>query len=67
MRMTRVFSCAAGDTWDSVALMLYGDERYAAQLLALNPALSHLRAFTGGETIIAPEQDGDVWARAPWR
>lgn len=67
MRMTRVFSCAAGDTWDSVALMLYGDEKYASDLLALNPALSHLRAFSGGEVIIAPEQDEDVSSRAPWR
>lgn len=68
------YHCAAGESWDSVALEVYGDEKYAADLLAVNPALCGKIIFTGGERLRLPaleiSQKGDVAytpANAPWK
>ena len=68
------YRCAAGESWDSVALKIYGDEKYAADLLAANPALCRLLIFTGGEkvhlpTLEVPTTEAAVYtpAAAPWK
>lgn len=68
------YHCAAGESWDSVALSVYGDEKYAADLLGMNPALCHVLVFTGGERLhlptIAVADDGAAMytpANAPWK
>lgn len=68
------YHCAAGESWDSVALSVYGDEKYAADILAANPALCHIVIFTGGERLALPTleiagDDGAVYtpANAPWK
>ena len=48
------YHCAAGESWDSVALAVYGDEKYAADLLAANPALCHTVIFTGATLLSLP-------------
>ena len=67
------YPCAAGESWDSVAQKVYGDERYAADLLAANPENCHKHIFTGGEKLRLPtlaiSSTGSVYtpANAPWR
>lgn len=51
------YLCVAGETWDSVALVVYGNERYAAELLSANPRISFLPVFTGGELLNLPLVD----------
>lgn len=67
--------CTAGESFDSIALALYGNEKYAAELLSANPELCGTVAFAGGERLRVPilniidsEQENDYPAsNAPWR
>ena len=68
------YRCAAGESWDSVALKIYGDERYAADLMQANPAMCVTIIFTGGEVLTLPTierakagQQIYTPANAPWR
>lgn len=66
------YRCSAGETFDSVALAIYGDEKYAAELLCANPALSTKPVFSGGEMLLLPvvevQTTGDISpATAPWK
>lgn len=68
------YYCVAGETFDSVALTVYGNERYAAELLNANPGLCSIMIFTGGELlelpvvpIVAQEEDEFMPATAPWK
>lgn len=66
MRIARIYTCAQGDTWDSIALNVYGDETYAALLLKNNPGVT----LGGGVEIEAPELDEEGTSPsidAPWR
>ncbi len=68
-----VYICAAGETFDSVALYLFGDEKYAAELLCVNPELSTRSVFTGEEELRIPKVTIPVQGNinlpktAPWR
>ena len=70
------YTCSAGETFDSVAGVLYDDEKYAAELLNANPEYADRLVFTGGETLYIPVVDVPETAtdetvtepeRAPWR
>jgi hypothetical protein len=76
MKLTgQVYLCSAGETFDSVALALYGEEAYAADLLNANPALCRKPIFTGGENLYLPvvdlpeDESGNTYmpAKAPWK
>ena len=77
MEMTGyVYLCSAGETFDSVALTMYEDEKYAAELLCANPEESHKAVFEGGEVLRLPEieipiinnDEVSVTAgKAPWK
>ena len=45
------YTARQGDTFDSIALDLYEDERYASELLWVNPALCEVLVFEGGEVL----------------
>lgn len=71
-----VYICSAGETFDSVALTMYGNENYAAELLCANPEESDKAVFQGGEALRLPEievtfTEGDdaaeLPAKAPWK
>ena len=71
-----VYLCSAGETFDSVALTMYEDEKYAAELLCANPEESHKAVFEGGEVLRLPEieipiinnDEVSVTAgKAPWK
>lgn len=77
MEMTGyVYLCSAGETFDSVALTMYGDESYAAELLCANPELCDEMVFHGGEAILLPEieipdisddETTTTTKKAPWK
>lgn len=71
------YQCVAGETWDSVALEVYGDESYSYELLCANPTLCMIPIFTGGELldlpiVEIPEEEGEndeafMPPDAPWK
>lgn len=65
---------AAGETFDSVALSVYGYEQYAAELLNANPSLCGRLTFSGGEILVlpsisVPDESETIYtpAIAPWK
>ena len=58
----------AGETFDGLAMKVYGSEQYAANILAANPALCHKMRMEGGEVVnlpeIAPDEND---ALPPWK
>ena len=66
------YNCAAGQTFDSIANEIYGDEKYAAELMCANPHLTDLSVFTGQEALLLPalniSADADeAPVTAPWK
>ena len=70
------YICAAGETFDSVARAVYGDENYAAELLCANPEHAGKMTFDGSEELYLPsvvlpdKEQGSTaaeTAKAPWR
>lgn len=71
MTIERTYICSHGEQVDEIALRLLGNEKYAADILAVNPGIrvSDGMCFLGGEVINIPlvndgESDEDD---APWR
>lgn len=67
-----VYKTSAGESFDSVALVLFGDEKYASELLNANPLLCEKLVFDGTEKVIIPEVTVDdaseyMPADAPWK
>lgn len=70
MADARIVTPAAGDTWDWVAMAIYGDEKYTPILLQANPAYVDRVAFDGTEILTLPDldtEDADEAQTAPWR
>jgi phage tail protein X len=65
----KTYIAANGDTWDSIAFKVYGDEFLCDQLCAAN-AHDHdgVVMFEGGERIIIPESVASQVnvIKAPW-
>lgn len=68
------YHCAANDSFDGVALEVYGDEKYAADLMNANPEYCGMTVFNGGEVLLipaldVPEDDEGAMANtiAPWK
>jgi hypothetical protein len=69
-----IYLCSAGESFDGIALQVYGAERYAAELLCANPGLCRISVFHGGErlrlpAVELPEERGERYApaKAPWK
>ena len=69
-----VYACSAGETFDSAARAIWGSEKYAAELMCLNPELVGKPAFDGSERLYLPRIDAPVETnaaavpdRSPWR
>lgn len=69
-----VYQASAGETFDAVAMAVYGDEKYAAELLQANVTHCEKLVFTGGEElrlpvieIVAEEHTGQQISTAPWK
>ena len=69
------YQCVAGETFDSVALEVYGDESYSCELLCANPTLCMIPIFTGGELLDLPiveipdeeNEESFMPPDAPWK
>lgn len=71
------YRCSKGETFDSIALVVYGDEKHACELLHANPMLCTVPVFSGGEALALPVvevledeeegEDGYMPAVAPWK
>ena len=73
-----LYQCVAGETFDSVALIVYGDEKYACEILNANPDLCLTPVFSGGELLDLPvveipdvddedEDEEQIPTSAPWK
>ena len=67
----QVYVCSNQETFDSISLVIYGDERYAADLMNANPTLCEKLIFDGGEILKLPvveiaETESEPM-RAPWK
>lgn len=50
----RKYKCSAGEQIDLIAAILYGSEKYAADLLEANPKHALTQVFDGGEELEIP-------------
>ena len=65
---------ANGESFDSIALIWYDNEKYAAELMCANPEYSDIMVFRGGEELRIPwidlpeESEGITEPEtAPWK
>ncbi len=62
------YTTKQGQTWDQIALEVYGEERHADYLMASNYPYLDVLVFSGGEVLSTPplpeELDGTL---PPWR
>lgn len=58
-----------GDTFDSIALAAYSEERMASTIILANPDLSDMLIFEGGELVQIPIVDSVTTPDTlpPWR
>lgn len=69
------YICSAGETFDSVALEIYGDEKYACDIMDANPEQVGKFVFDGSEKILLPavekvetdETNNYAAVSAPWK
>ena len=67
------YTCSGGETWDSVARDVYGDEQFAADLICTNPEYSTYTVFAGGELLYLPvvvvleDSSTTMPTTAPWK
>lgn len=68
-----VYTCSAGETFDSVARAVYGDENHVAELLCANPEHATKSIFTGDERlylpsiVVLPQDQAELPATPPWK
>lgn len=66
------YTCSCGETYDLVALIVYGNEKYTPELLNANPAYCDRIVFDGGEVLTVPiiaieDEIEAASSAAPWR
>lgn len=63
------YRVSMGESFDSIALAVYGDEKYAAELMCRNSSYIGTLIFSGGEELILPQVDTteEQAANAPWK
>ena len=68
-----LYTCSAGETFDSIALAVYGHGKYAAELMNANPGYVLLTVFAGSEILSLPvvetddDEDEPAPSTAPWK
>lgn len=65
-----IWITAEGETFDSVALKLYGDERYACHLMQANPEMTGKLVFEADGRLYVPVVDvvnDNAPVTAPWK
>ena len=64
----RIYKTIQGDTWDGIAIKVYGDERYMNELLEANQGLNEIVIFPANIKLILPEIETKATAiLPPWK
>ncbi|WP_310830380.1 tail protein X [Paenibacillus pedocola] len=63
-----IYKSVQGDTWDSIAFKLYGDEYLMTLLINANPELAQTVVFSGNVPVNVPDKPVDASdTLPPWR
>lgn len=64
-----IYTAVCGDTWDSIAFKVYGDEMALSQIMEMNRSFSDTVTFNGGEIIVLPDEivESSVVVATPWK
>lgn len=63
-----IYTTIQGDTWDIIALKVYGNEKYMSQLLKANPRYTDIAFFSAGIDIICPDiEENTIENLPPWK
>lgn len=66
--MSGKYTTIQGDTWDSIAYKLYGDEKYMKDLIEANWPLLETLVFSSGTVITVPDLPAETDDGLPfWR
>lgn len=70
--MKKTYTTVSGQTWDQIALELYGEERYCDRLMDANRDKLDIFVFPDGIVLLMPDKDSliknDVTSDYPtWR
>lgn len=64
----RVYKTIQGDTWDGIAVKVYGDEKYMNELLEANQAYREIIIFPANVSLSLPNiQTQTVTILPPWK
>lgn len=61
------YIASAGETFDLIALNVFGNEKYAAEIMCVNPELCEKTMMEGGEAIYLPSIQEENEQTAPWK
>ena len=68
--MSSTYKTKSGDTFDSIAFALLGDEKYTKELMEANPGYLDVVIFSGGVSLTIPDidiSDTTIGNLPPWR
>lgn len=67
--MSKIYITVEGDTFDSLALRFYDDEKQAGSIIAANPDHCDVLIFEAGTVLIIPEETALTPPETlpPWR
>lgn len=64
----RVYKTIQGDTWDGIAVKVYGDEKYMNELLEANQAYREIIIFPANVSLFLPNiQTQTTTILPPWK
>lgn len=64
----RVYKTIQGDTWDGIAVKVYGDEKYMPELLEANQAYREIIIFPANVSLSLPDiQTQTTTILPPWK
>ena len=64
----RVYKTIQGDTWDGIAVKVYGDEKYMNELLEANQAYREIIIFPANVSLSLPDiQTQTTTLLPPWK
>lgn len=63
-----IYITVQGDTWDVIALKVYGSEKYIGEMLKANPRYINTMFFSSGVEIICPDVENVITEDLPpWK
>ena len=58
--MSRTITAKQNETWDIIAYRELGYEHFAKDVMLLNPELSDVAIFDGGERVLIPDDEAEL-------